>query len=46
MLRFTVKRLGVDLGLWSGHRLRRMVKGLGLGLRLCAALRFWVMVWA
>ena len=41
-----VKGLVVDLGLCSGHRLRRIVKGLGLGLGLWAALRFRVMVWA
>ena len=41
-----VKSLAVDLGLLSGHRLRRMVKGLGLRLRLWPALRFTLMVWA
>ena len=32
-------RLHLGLGLWSGFRLRRMVNGLGLRLRLCCAIR-------
>ena len=37
--------MGLGFGLCSGLRVRRMVNGLGLGLRLRSGFRLRVMVW-